>query len=96
MASSFAFPGPVSKLDLASVKVGIHSLSDDAVFMFIFWCITIKVSRREMMRPKMRRLYAVGSSERLCENPVFWLFWLCKLLILLDGIFGKSTFYTVW
>lgn len=32
---------------------------------------------------------------RLCENPPFWPFRRCKLLISFDGIFEKSTFYTV-
>jgi hypothetical protein len=38
----------------------------------------------------------VTCSARLCENPVFGAHELCNLLILLDRIFEKSTFDTVW
>jgi hypothetical protein len=34
-------------------------------------------------------------TARLCENPLFGAYGLCKLLILLDSIFENSTFYTV-
>src|SRR5262245_17197681 len=43
-----------------------------------------------------RTLEAVRCSARLCQNPVFKASRLCKLLILLDRIFKKSTFDTVW
>jgi hypothetical protein len=43
-----------------------------------------------------RTLEAVRCSARLYKNPVFGAYGLCKLLILLDGIFKKSTFHTVW
>ena len=35
-------------------------------------------------------------SARLCQNPVFGAYGLCKPLILFDRIFEKSTFDTVW
>jgi hypothetical protein len=33
---------------------------------------------------------------RLCQNPVFGVYGLSKLLILLGRIFENSTFHTVW
>jgi hypothetical protein len=43
--SSFAFPTPVSKFDLASMKVGIHFLNNDAGFLFFFWRITLYIKQ---------------------------------------------------
>jgi hypothetical protein len=64
------------------------------------WAKSPSVSRRTGGPQNAERLeHTLGLAEgsaRLCHNPVFGAFWLCKLLILLDSIFKKSTFNTVW
>jgi hypothetical protein len=45
---------------------------------------------------KKPALWPVASSARLCENSVFGACGFYKLLILLDRIFEKLTFHTVW
>ena len=41
-------------------------------------------------------LLRAEQSARLCQNPVFGAHGFCKLLMLLNNIFKKSTFDTVW
>src|SRR6266446_9031801 len=49
-----------------------------------------------MIRARTAAAAGVRCSARLCENPVFGACELCKLLILLNRTFEKSTFHTVW
>jgi hypothetical protein len=49
-----------------------------------------------LRRPRTHGVPPTEPSVRLCENPVFGGYRLYKLLILLDRIFKKSTFHTVW